>query len=92
MSDKIFCQIWTHPRYRRPYREFTYDEWMRHTGVDSQRLHRLDGPAIVYSEGSNEWWIDGKPLPRLDVEKWIQENDIDLSTQEGQTAFALRWK
>ena len=90
MSDKIFCQIWTHPRYQKPYREFTYDEWMRHPGVPG--LHRLDGPAVVYSEGPNEWWIDGKYLPGRDVEKWIQENEIDLSTEEGQTAFALRWK
>lgn len=23
-------------------------------------LHRVDGPAIVYTDGSCEWWVDGK--------------------------------
>ncbi|NVM33999.1 MAG: hypothetical protein HWN81_00285 [Candidatus Lokiarchaeota archaeon] len=30
-----------------------------------KKLHRLDGPAIEYSSGSKEWWIEDK-LHRLD--------------------------
>ena len=29
------------------------------------RLHREDGPAIEYANGTKEWWVDGK-LHRLD--------------------------
>jgi hypothetical protein len=24
------------------------------------QLHRTDGPAIEYEDGSKEWWVDGK--------------------------------
>ncbi len=26
---------------------------------ESEELHRLDGPAIEYSDGSKEWWLNG---------------------------------
>jgi len=28
-------------------------------------LHRVDGPAVEYADGSREWWLDGK-LHRAD--------------------------
>ena len=31
-------------------------EWINEKGL----LHRLDGPAIEWSDGSKEWWINGK--------------------------------
>ena len=27
-------------------------------------LHREDGPALVYPDGTREWWIDGEFLRR----------------------------
>jgi len=32
---------------------------------DKEKLHRLDGPAIEYADGSKSWYVDGK-LHRLD--------------------------
>ncbi len=32
---------------------------------DKDQLHRLDGPAVEYADGSKEWYVDGK-LHRLD--------------------------
>jgi len=29
------------------------------------QLHRLDGPAVEYTDGSKEWWVNGDPH-RLD--------------------------
>ena len=55
------------------------------------KLHRVDGPAVVCSDGRKEWWIKHQRLDTQQVEDWIQENSINLSTQEGQTAFVLRW-
>lgn len=26
-------------------------------------INRLDGPAIIYPDGSREWWVDGEKLP-----------------------------
>ena len=53
--------------------------------------HRLTGPAVEWSDGSEEWWIEGKQLPTEDVEIWLEKNDVDLTTEEGQMAFKLRW-
>jgi hypothetical protein len=36
-------------------------------------LHRHDGPAIEWSNGSKEWWVDGK-LHRLDGPAMIWAN------------------
>ena len=58
--------------------------------VNGER-HRLDGPAIEYPGGTREWWINGEWLPGDKIEKWLKENNIDLSTDEGQVAFKLRW-
>jgi hypothetical protein len=27
---------------------------------DKGQLHRLDGPAFIWSDGSQWWWVDGK--------------------------------
>ena len=53
--------------------------------------HRLDGPALEFSSGTKQWWVDGKQIPTKEVETWLEENNIDLTTEEGQMAFKLRW-
>lgn len=57
----------------------------------NDKQHKIDGPAIVWYNGSRGWFLNGKVLDTLEVETWIQENSIDLSTEEGQAAFILRW-
>ena len=32
--------------------------------LPNRKLHRLDGPAVEYANGSKEWWVDGN-LHRL---------------------------
>ena len=56
--------------------------------------HRLDGPAVEYNDGIKQWWVNGEQLPAEDVEIWLEENDVDLKTEEGQMAFKVRglWK
>ena len=53
--------------------------------------HRLDGPAVEDVDGIKHWYVDGKHLPTKEVEDWLEENAIDLSTEAGQMAFKLRW-
>lgn len=55
------------------------------------QLNRIDGPAVIYPNGYVEWWIKNKSLDTKQVEDWIQDNNINLKTIEGQTAFKLRW-
>ena len=54
------------------------------------KLHRLDGPALIFHDGEEEWYIHGI-LIRDNVRKWVDEEQIDLKTEEGQMAFILRW-
>ena len=58
--------------------------------VDGKQ-HRLDGPAVEDVDGIKHWYVDGKHLPTEEVETWLEENNIDLSTEAGQMAFKLRW-
>ena len=66
----------------------------RHWFKDGRR-HRVDGPAIEYDNDPREnfWCLETKEdsLPAKEVEAWIKEEQIDLSTVEGQMAFVLRW-
>lgn len=64
-------------------------------------LHRLYGPAIEFTEeflnsidvihAKNSWWFYGKQMPKDEIEKWVIENEVDLSTDEGKVALKLRW-
>ena len=67
--------------------EFGYQQWR----IDGH-LHRVDGPAVENPHDNLvEWWIYGNQLSGGEVEKWIKENNIDLTTKDGQTTFILRW-
>lgn len=57
----------------------------------NNKLHRLDGPAVTYSSGVRYWFINGKQIETEEIEKWLEENKVDLKTEIGQMAFKLRW-
>jgi hypothetical protein len=44
-------------------------EWVNEQGL----LHRTDGPAIEWNDGSKSWWINGK-LHRLNGPAYIQKD------------------
>jgi len=55
------------------------------------KLHRTDGPVIEWSDGTKSWCVNGNLLNTEETETWLEENKVDLATQEGQMAFKLRW-
>lgn len=60
--------------------------------VVNGKPHRVDGPAYVAPGNKTRmWYIEGKKLDTYEVEKWLEENDIDLSINEGQMALVLRF-
>jgi len=105
--EEINCRIWTKDGYQDLIKHewlnidnntlhrldgpaIEYDDGTKKWMVDG-KLHRLDGPAIEYNNGTKKWWIGGEHLPTEEIEEWLEENKINLKTQEGQTAFKLRW-
>jgi len=59
--------------------------------VPFKKLHRLDGPAIVWYDGDKDWYINGKKLNTKKVEAWIKNNNINLKTKAHQALFMLRF-
>jgi len=39
------------------------------------KLHREDGPAVIYPNGIIEYFLNGKNIT-IEVEEWIEENNI----------------
>jgi hypothetical protein len=63
-------------------------------------LHRLDGPAVEYADGTRQWWVDGK-LHRLDGpaveyadgsrEWWVDDKLHRLDGPAYEGASGSRW-
>jgi len=57
------------------------------------QIHRSDGPAVIYSDGTEKWFVNGK-LHRLDgpavvyvngdKEWYIYNREVDVSTETKQ--------
>ena len=67
--------------------EYGCQRWLLPNG----RRHRVDGPAVTYADGCEEWWVDGQQITDQ-VNTWIMKNHIDwpwdISTQ---IEFVLRF-
>jgi len=46
------------------------------------RLHRTDGPAIEYTDGTREWWVDGHGSTRADTEYRGRTESVLRRTRE----------
>ena len=48
-----------------------------------RKIHREDGPAVIYPDGEVEWWLNGKEYSFSD---WIKLVNI---TDEGKMELVL---
>ena len=62
------------------------------TTSDMPILHRLDGPAIVWANGSTNWFINGYNVS-TQLRKWAKENGINFSrlSNEDKALIKLIW-
>jgi hypothetical protein len=60
-------------------------------------LHRVDGPAVIYTDGDQSWWVNGK-LHRTDgpaytgadgTQQWFVNNRRHYSSKSYQEAAKL---
>ena len=58
--------------------------------VNGQR-HRLDSPAYIWADGTQEWWVNNKDITR-EIGQWINQQRViwpwDSATQ---AQFLLTW-
>jgi len=55
------------------------------------RLHRKDGPAIIYPDGSEQWWLNGKNH-REDGPAITDENGEERWFLRGEEYTELQWE
>lgn len=41
------------------------------------RLHREDGPAVEYDDGTCQFWLNGRHYPDMTYEQWIIKNILE---------------
>ena len=39
-----------------------------------KELHRVDGPAVIYPDGTKEWWLHGKTVTEAEV--WAHNGEL----------------
>lgn len=59
-KESIYCYVWLKGSDKSI--ALNIDQWLE---LDEVLIHRLDGPAVVWVDGTKQWWVDGKPH-RLD--------------------------
>ena len=37
-------------------------------------LHRTDGPAIEWADGTKEWWLNGEALTEAEFDQAVNQN------------------
>jgi hypothetical protein len=58
--------------------------------LEGNLVHRADGPAVIFPDGVEKWYLEGKDVTR-DVKMFFMENKWDLAkgldTAEKMAAF-----
>ena len=44
------------------------------------KLHRLDGPAIEWADGTRQWWINGKQLSEEEFNQQTKKTTCENKT------------
>ena len=59
---------------------------------DGLDIHRLDGPAIIYSYGGGDWVINGV-IVTDEIKSWATQHGIDLDnlTEDDKVMIKLTW-
>lgn len=45
--------------------------------VKHGKIHRVDGPAVIFKDGTAIWYVNNKPINFNTMDKWFQDNEID---------------
>jgi len=51
---------------------------------DGKQLHREDGPAVIFPDGTTEWWRHGKRLTEAEARK-INGESVARAVREGRS-------
>lgn len=56
----------------------------------SGKLHCEYGPAVIYADGNQQWWVNGKRITE-EVEQWFEECNLTYETMEFEDKMALKF-
>jgi len=68
-----------------------FDEEGTKEWYEKGKKYRLDGPAVIWYDGEEEWRIKGKRINTNQVEKWIKDNNINLKNKKHQVLFMKKF-
>lgn len=56
------------------------------------QLHCLDGPALTFIDGKQEWFINGYEVTSI-ITQWANDRDFDLKnlTEEDKLIIKVEW-
>jgi hypothetical protein len=53
------------------------------------KLHCEYGPAIIYPDGHQEWFLNGKNITK-EIHNWAKERNIDLNNMSDMNKMILK--
>ena len=56
------------------YKVRVYDNGDIYWRNQEGQLHREDGPAVEYADGSKEWWVNGQRMTEDEFNRAVQQN------------------
>lgn len=76
------------PHYHHYQRSIITEILVNQTG----QLHCLDGPALTFTDGRQEWFINGYEVTSQ-INQWAIDRDIDLKnlTEEDKLIIKVEW-
>ena len=54
------------------------------------KWHREDGPAVIYSDGTQAWYINGKDLTE-EVNEWFKQYNLTYDTLSSDELDILKF-
>jgi hypothetical protein len=66
----------------------TYDDGSQMWFLNG-KIHREDGPAVIYPDGSQMWFLNYKNITE-NVTNWAKERDIDLNNMSDADKMILK--
>lgn len=77
MFNSIFDELFRSFPLTSPFERTYTDDGVKRTYYKNGIVHNETGPAVVYSDGKVEYWLDGKQVDKSTVDKLGEEKELN---------------